>query len=241
MTVSKPSSEVGRHVFGLSALAFGVIGLVWHSSSYGPVFAYAVAALQIFGGVAIQIRGTAKTGAAVLAVVYLVLAALFVPPIIARPRIFDPWGDFFEWFSLVLGPAIVYARLSAAWPRAAINRVGRILFSICVASFAAYQAVHPDFTAGLVPKWLPPNQMFWTIATTVFFALAAVALLTNLRALLATRLLTLMLAIFGLVVWVPILISHPGSHGDWSETILTFAIAGVSWILADLLGEVKTR
>lgn len=239
MTVSKRSSEVGRHVFGMSAVAFGVIGLVWHSSNYGPAFAYTVAVLQIFGGAAIQLRRTAKMGAAVLGLVYFVLALLFVPPIIAKPRIFDPWGDFFEWFSLVIGPAIVYARLSPTWSAATIRRISRILFGICAASFAAYQAVHPDFTASLVPKWLPPSQMFWVVATTVAFALAAVALLTNLLAPLASRLTTLMLVIFGLFVWIPVLGSHPGSHGDWSETILTFAIAGVSWILADLLSEYR--
>jgi len=64
-----------------------------------------------------------------------------------------------------------------------------------------------------------------------------VALLTNKMALLATRLLTLMLAIFGLLVWVPLLVSNPHSHTNWSETVLTFAIAGAGWILADLLAE----
>jgi predicted tellurium resistance membrane protein TerC len=81
--------------------------------------------------------------------------------------------------------------------------------------------------------------MFWAITTTVFFALAAVALLTNRLALLATRLLTLMLVIFGLLVWIPLLLSAPHSHTNWSENAETFAIAGTAWILADLLGECR--
>jgi hypothetical protein len=79
--------------------------------------------------------------------------------------------------------------------------------------------------------------MFWALTTTVLFALAAVALLTNRMALLATRLLTTMVVIFGLLVWVPLLFSDPHSHTNWSETAENFAIAGVAWILADLLGE----
>jgi len=90
-----------------------------------------------------------------------------------------------------------------------------------------------------VPKWIPPTQIFWAITTTVLFALAVVALLTNRLALLATRLLTLMLVIFGLLVWVPLLLSDPHSHTNWSENIETFAIAGGAWILADLLGEYR--
>ena len=79
--------------------------------------------------------------------------------------------------------------------------------------------------------------MFWAVATTVLFALAALALLANQMALLASRLLTIMLASFGLLVWVPLLLSDPRSHSNWSEFAETFAIAGALWILADLLGE----
>jgi hypothetical protein len=79
--------------------------------------------------------------------------------------------------------------------------------------------------------------MFWAVATTVLFALAGVALLTNRMALLAARLLTMMLVIFGLLVWVPLLLSDHHSHANWDETAETFAIAGVVWLLADVLGE----
>jgi len=79
--------------------------------------------------------------------------------------------------------------------------------------------------------------MFWAQTTTVFFALAVVALVTNRVALLATRLLTMMLLMFGLLVWVPLVVSDPRSHTNWSEIAETFAIAGTAWILADLLGE----
>ena len=30
MTVSPPSSDLGRHVFGAAAVAFGLITLAWH-------------------------------------------------------------------------------------------------------------------------------------------------------------------------------------------------------------------
>lgn len=94
-------------------------------------------------------------------------------------------------------------------------------------------------TAKLVPKWLPPSQMFWAVTTTVFFALAAVAPHTNRMALLATRLLTMMLVISGLLVWVPLLVLDPHSHANWRENADTFAIAGTAWILADMLGEYR--
>jgi hypothetical protein len=219
----------------VAALASGLVTLVWHD--YGPLFSYAAAAAQIFGGAAILFQRTAKAGAVILCAVYLIFALVLVPPIVATPLVYDPWGNFFEQFTLVTGAAILYARFSSVWAPETLHRIGRILLGISTASFAVYQAVHPDVTASLVPKWLPPSQMFWVGLTTAAFALAAVALFANRMALLAARLLTLMLVIFGLLVWVPLLLSNPHSHADWSETVLTFAIAAVAWILADALGE----
>jgi hypothetical protein len=242
--MSTPGSNLGRRVFGVAALALGFITLAWHDYNDLYQLHYIVPpALLIWGGSAIQFPRTAKMGAAVLGAVYVVFALACVPGIVAKPQIYNSWGNFFEQFSLFTGAALVYARLasssSRAWSRETLNRIGRILLGICAASFALEQAFYLAATASLVPKWLPPGQMFWAVTTTVFFALAAVALLTNHMALLATRMLTMMLVLFGLLVWVPLLLSDPRSHTNWSETVETFAIAGTAWILADLLGEVR--
>jgi hypothetical protein len=237
MTVPTPSSNLGRHVFGVAALAFGVITLAWHEYNGWHLASYIVypaAAAEILGGAAIQFRRAAKTGGVALGAVYLAFALACVPGIVAAPRIYNNWGNFFEQFSLLTGAAIVYGRLSSAWSPETLSRIGRILLGICAASFAVEQAFYLHATANLVPKWLPPSPMFWAATTTVLFALAAVALLTNRMALLATRLLTTMLVLFGLLVWVPLLLSDPHNHTNWSETAETFAIAGAVWILADL-------
>jgi hypothetical protein len=237
---STPNSNLGRHVFGVAALVFGLITLAWHDYNDPHqlrYIVYAASAALILGGAAIQFRRTAKTGAAVLGAAYLVFALLCVPGIVAKLRIYNSWGNFFEQFSLVTGAAIAYARLSSAWSGETLHRIGRILLGICTASFTLEQAFYLHATASLVPKWLPPSSMFWAVTTTVLFALAAVALLTNRMALLATRLLTIMLVSFGLLVWVPLVLSDPHNHTHWSENAETFAIAGAAWILADLLGE----
>jgi len=237
-----PSSNLGRHVFGVAALALGLITLGWHDYSDLPqmrYIVYAAAVAQIFGGVAIQFRRIGETGAAVLGVAYLVSALLCVPQIVTAPQIYNSWGNFFEQFSLVTGAAIAYARLSSGWSTQALYRIGRILFGFCVASFGLEQAFYLGPTVDLVPKWIPPTQMFWAVATTVLFALAAAALLMNRMALLAARLLTVMVMSFGLLVWVPLVLSDPRNHTNWSENAETFAIAGAAWILADLLGECR--
>src|SRR5271165_6018419 len=145
MTVSTPSSNLGRHVFGVAALAFGVITLAWHDyndSHQLRYVVYAASAALIFGGAAIQFRRTAKTGAAALGAAYLVFALLCVPGIVAAPRIYNSWGNFFEQFSLVTGAAIAFARLSSASSWETLHRIGRILLGICAVSFALEQAIY---------------------------------------------------------------------------------------------------
>jgi hypothetical protein len=240
MTESKPSANLGRHVFGVAAFAFGLITLAWHVYNdwhLPPYVVYLAAGALVLGGAAMQFRRTAKAGAALLGAVYLVFALHCVPGIVATPRVYISWGNFFEQFSLVTGAVIVYMRWSSAWSRETLNRIGRILLGLCAASFTLEQALYLRATASLVPKWIPPSPMFWAVTTTVLFALAAVALLANRMALLATRLLTMMLVLFGLLVWIPLLLAAPHSYTNWSETTETFAIAGAAWILADLLGE----
>ena len=240
MAASTPSSNLGRHLFGAATLGSGVVTLIWHKPSNGHPLHYlvlAVAVAQVIGGAVIQLRQTAKTGAFVLSAAYLISALLCVPQIATAPQVYNSWGNFFEQFSLFTGSALVCASLASVWSPVTLTRIGRILLGICTASFALEQAFYIGPTAAFVPKWIPPSQMFWAIATTVLFALAALALLANQKALLAARLLTVMIVGFGVLVWIPLLVSHPHDHANWSETAETFAIAGAAWILADLLGE----
>jgi hypothetical protein len=48
-----------------------------------------------------------------------------------------------------------------------------------------------------------------------------------------------MLVMFGLLVWLSLILSDPHNHTNWSETAETFAIAGAAWIFADLHAEYR--
>jgi uncharacterized membrane protein YphA (DoxX/SURF4 family) len=208
---------LGRHVYGLAAVLFGIITLVWHDFNtwqqiralgnvpHREILVYMAAAIEIFGGVAIQWTRTARAGALALGSLYLIFALLWVPFIVAEPRVYDRWGNFFEQFSLVSGALIVYGslRTSDSRPAATAAPVGYICFGICVVSFTLEQLFYLSGTASFVPKWIPPGQMFWAITTTIAFALAAIALLSGRSALPASRLLTAMIIGFGLLVWLP--------------------------------------
>jgi len=267
---------LGRHLLGLSAVAFGVISFVWHDfgapwqqiQAFGNVphheiVVYFAAAVQIFGGIAIQWRKTARLGALLLGIIYLAFALLWVPRIIAEPRVYDRYGNFFEQFSIVSGTLIVYGMCfernglqavrtppESGSPLAAegthesfpkIAHLGYLFFGICVVSFTLEQLFYLSGTASFVPKWIPPGQMFWAAATTIFFAFAAIALLTGRFALLASRLLTAMIIGFQFLIWIPAPFRDPHQLINWAGNAQNLAIAGAAWIVADYLSATRAE
>ena len=169
-------------------------------------------------------------------IVYLCFSLACIPDIIAASSLYERYGgSFFQQFSLLCGTIALYAATGASSDRALVlGRVARVGLGVCTISFALSKVLYLHATADLVPKWIPPNQMFWAILTTIAFALAAIAILLNRLARLAIYLMALMLALFGVLVWVPRLIAHPKVHLNWSECGLTLLITGAAWMVADL-------
>jgi len=225
---------------------FGVIALLWHDSDSwqtlrhiwslpsGAVLGGCLMILQIAGGIGIQFPRTIRVASIVLGIVYFCFALACISAILAAPATYAPYSSFFEQVASVCGAMALYAATGEHCARAvALGRLARLGLGLCAVSFALSQWVYLSATASLVPHWIPPGQRFWAILTTIAFALAAIALLFNRRARLAARLLTLMLLLFGALVWIPCLIAHPRAHLNWSECALTFLITGAAWIVAD--------
>ncbi len=241
----------GRPVYGLAAVAFGVIALAWHDFNswqqiralgnvpHRETLVYIVAAIEIAGGLAIQWQRSARAGALILFVIYFIFALLWTPFIAAKPFVYDPWGNFFEQFSLVSGALVVYGSFAPenSGRRWSLARIGTLFFGICVISFTLEQLFYLSATVAFVPKWIPPGPMFWGVTTTIAFALAAIALLSGRFALLASRLLTAMIISFGLLVWLPRLIADPHRLMNWAGNAENLGIAGAAWIVTDWLSQ----
>jgi hypothetical protein len=242
------TASYGRIFFGASAVLFGVIALMWHDVDtwqslhtiwrlpLGSIVGACLMAAQIAGGIAMQHPRTARLASIILGGVYLLFSLACVPSIIAASDLFERYGgSFFQLFSLLCGAIALYAATESDAAKAiTFGRLARLGLGVSAISFTLSQILFLRLTADLVPKWIPPNQMFWAILTTIAFALAALAILINRQARFATRLMTFMLGLFGLLVWIPRLIAHPEAHFNWSEFALTVLIAGAAWMVADL-------
>jgi uncharacterized membrane protein YphA (DoxX/SURF4 family) len=239
----------GRYVYGWAAIGSGICALAWHDfAAFGDLphrrmFIDIAATIEILGGAAVQWPRTTPTGAVALGSIYFLFALLGVPLILAHPLVYNGYGNFFEQLSLASGALILYASSYpiASARTARLAQIAYYAFGICVASFALEQLFYLSETARLVPRWIPPGQMFWAIATTVAFALAAIALLTGFLARLAAQLTTTMIMGFELLTWLPILFAHPHSFFNWSESMETLAIAASAWMVADFLDHRRSR
>jgi uncharacterized membrane protein YphA (DoxX/SURF4 family) len=246
MTNERHEWNLGIYVYGQAAILLGALGLVWDdfAAVWQPVpegvghrraLAYAAAILFLCAGVAVQPKKTRPWGALALAVLYVPYAWLWLRRVIGFPGQIGTWSGFGEQLALVTAGLIAYEQFCGSakpWSRT-VASVCRVLFGLCFLSLALVHFGALKETAELVPKWMPGGQKFWAIATGVFHLMAGVAIGSGVQAKLAARLLTTMIAIFGLFIWAPALAVSPRDHFVWCANAVNLALLGAAWVAAD--------
>jgi uncharacterized membrane protein YphA (DoxX/SURF4 family) len=197
--------------------------------------AYAVAVAPLLAGLAIQWERAAGPGAWVLTALYsLGVILLDVPRVIAHPSVFVTWYGVAEPLALVAGGLVAYAYCAQLEPATAgrLSKIGRLIFGVCLIVFGLAHVFYLAYTAKLVPAWLPPGQTFWAYATAAGHFAAGIAILSDIYARTAARLLTAMFVVFGILVHAPTIFIAPHTHINWAENAINFALIGSAWVIA---------
>jgi uncharacterized membrane protein len=251
----KPAIALGWRVLGLGVMALALVCLVWGDFDPGQpvpkafpdrtVLAYGAAGFMLIAGAAVEWRRITAWAAASLAGYYALVVVILMNGrvMLLLPTAYVSYSGTAEQLSIAAGALIVYAanaRIDAA-QAARLKRLGQLAFGVCAIVFGGAHFFYLNFTAALVPKWLPPSQTFWAYATGVFHIAAGVAILTGVQARLAAILLTAMFASFTPLVHLPLLLADPSSHTNWSENAENLALIGAAWVVADSLARRKRQ
>ena len=201
------------------------------------MLAYAVGAALALAGAATLGRRTAALGAAALTVLYMLgVVLLHLPRVVAHPLTFTPWGGIGEQLALAAAGLVAFASASGSRSRL-LAQIGRLVFGGCLLIFGLAHFLHLDFTASMVPGYIPPGRIFWAVATGIAHIAAGVAILSGRQARLAAILLTVMFAAFSVLVHAPLLLAGPHSHLNWVMNAMNLALTGAAWVVADSLGR----
>jgi uncharacterized membrane protein YphA (DoxX/SURF4 family) len=236
-------------------MALGLLGLAWGDFLPGQpvpsgfpvrtVLAYAAGALILLTGSAIEWRKTAAWAAAGLTAYYTVVVVLLMNGhlLLTQYAQYGSYENLAEQLAIASGALIVFAATAniRTATAARLKRLGQVAIGVCALVFGGAHFVYMNLTAPLVPKWLPPSQIFWGYATGVCFFAAGLAFLTGIQARLAAILLTVMIASFAVLIHEPTLFADPHSRFNWSESAINFAILGAAWVLADSLARPKSQ
>jgi uncharacterized membrane protein len=230
-------------------VVLGQVGVTWgdFAAIWQPVpaelparvaLAYLTAIAFIASGIGLLWRRSAQVSAATLAILYFAFAMLWLPRVIAYPRILGTWNGVFEQLALVAAAVTCFADLALHNDYApGLRHVARLLFGTFLLSFGATHFDALKETAALVPPWLPPSPRFWAAATGVFHIAAGLAILANVRAVLAARLFTAMLITFGVLVWAPRLVTNVHVHQVWAGNAVNLTLIGAAWLMADSIAN----
>ena len=228
--------------YALGAILLGAVGIWFHDFAlqWQPVpegfpfrvqFASASGVLLIVGGAAILSKSVARAGALVLASAYgLWLLILHGPIMVSKPGDIGTWNGVAEIVFMIAGAVTLYAAAAGALRP-------KVAHGVCIAAglsalvFGAAHFKYTQFTASMVPTWLPPNQIFWAYVTGVGHLAAGLSLLSGIRAPLGAALLAVMMAVFVVLVHVPRVIAAPGEHLEWIMLGVALSLCGSAWAI----------
>ncbi len=245
--------DFGRILFGLGIAGLGVLSLVFgkFALQWQPVpdglpewLSYANGGIMLAGGVGLLLVRRVAVVSSLTLLVYLALwVAIQAINDIAHPLDVGANLGLFEDLALMCGAWIAYATLAddgiafLKGPRALM--MARILFGVACLVFGLSHFLYADFTAQMVPVFLPFHLPLAYITGAGHVA-AGLALISGVLSRLAATCEAAMMSLFLVLVHIPMVLTPiPTGMAQlfWTMLCIAGALSGSAWLLASSLND----
>jgi uncharacterized membrane protein len=224
----------GTLLIAIVGLIFADFALQWQPVPAGvpmrTALVYTSNVLLAVLAVAIFLPRISMRAMAALAAFYGIWAlVLHVPRIVAAPGNISIWLGLAEILTLAIAGTMAWLTyhpdLLLRWVRAT-----QVTFSLCLLVFGASHFVYADFTATMIPSWMP-LPLFWAYFTGCGHVATGISLICDVATRLSTTLLTAMFASFVLLLHVPRVLANLTTHAEWVMLGVATALTGAAWII----------
>ncbi|MGA8707096.1 MAG: hypothetical protein WB646_08930 [Steroidobacteraceae bacterium] len=205
---------------------------------------YGSALLLLAASVGVCFPRSALSSALTICAYQALWAVICALPVLAEPRSVGAWYGFCEALAPLIGAWIVYTLLKwqlhgSAMPTAAERAVrwAQILFGLSCVFYGWSHFAYADYTASMVPAWLP-GPLGFAYVTGLCHMAAGIGIVFRILPRLAATLEAIMMSLFGLLVWVPSFFAYPRPawatppQNQWSELVVNLLLAAAAWIVA---------
>ncbi len=251
MAATRRGSSVGERVFAVTMIAVGALGLITGGFTvvWEPVpkevparqaLAYVCAVVSLASGLGLLWQRTATWAARVLLAWLLLWLLVFRVPALMGSLSVDVYWSVCKAAVLAAAAWVPYVWFAADWDRRHLGfatgdmglRIARALYGVAMIPFGVAHFQYLEHTASLVPAWLPAHAA-WACVTGAAFIAAGVAVLVGVWARLAVALSALMMGLFLLLVWVPVVAAGHVNAFQWGETVVSWVLTAAGWLVAD--------
>jgi uncharacterized membrane protein YphA (DoxX/SURF4 family) len=244
--------RLARMTFALGMMGTGVLPLVYGYAAllYQPAPAWVPApeALGIASGILMIVTGagllferTTRASIRILLPFLLLWTLTRVPAPFADPLREINWFAIGEVAVLAAGALVIFVQRAGLRPgsglqhatakhglRAACILLGLSLVTYGLSHFFEFRVR----TISLVPAWLPFRPE-WAYLVGAGQVACGLGVLFGVYPRLAATTEATMLSMFTLLVWVPAVVTRPGLASNWGEGVVTAALAGAVWVVAE--------
>ena len=211
------------------------------------IWLYGSALLLLGASAGLCFSRTALTSVLIIIAYEAAWAIACTPRILSNPLSVGAWYGFCEALTSLVGPGIlcVTFRLRAPGFEMPIStepavRAARVVFGLTCVFYGWSHFAYADYTASMVPAWLP-GPLAFAYLTGLGHIAAGIGIAVGILPRLAATLETIMMSLFGLLVWVPSFFMHPRpswatpTQNAWSELIVNVVLAASAWVVATSL------